>query len=83
MILGDGRNYALVTDEKYDIISVDATSPKMAGNGSLYALEFYELLKENLSPGGVVVQWFPLHLLSDPLRLPLRPSLKPLVLGTC
>lgn len=65
-ILGDGRNYALVTDRKYDVISVDATSPKMAGNGSLYALEFYELLKRNLTPGGIVVQWFPLHLLSDP-----------------
>jgi len=65
-ILGDGRNYALVTDRKYDVISVDATSPKMAGNGSLYAREFYELLKRNLAPGGIVVQWFPLHLLSDP-----------------
>ncbi len=65
VILEDGRNYALVADEKYDVISIDATSPKMAGNGSLYALEFYELLKERLNPGGVVVQWFPLHLLSD------------------
>lgn len=65
VILGDGRNYALMTDKTYDVISVDATSPKMAGNGSLYALEFYELLKENLNPGGVVVQWFPLHLLSE------------------
>jgi spermidine synthase len=69
-ILGDGRNYALVTDKKYDVISVDATSPKMAGNGSLYALEFYELLKRNLAPGGVVVQWYPLHLLSyDEVRM--------------
>jgi len=65
VILGDGRNYALVSDEKYDVISIDATSPKMAGNGSLYALEFYQLLKDRLKDGGIVVQWFPLHLLSD------------------
>jgi spermidine synthase len=65
LILGDGRNYALVTDEEYDVISVDATSPKMAGNGSLYALEFYELLKDRLSNDGLVVQWVPFHLLSD------------------
>jgi spermidine synthase len=72
-ILGDGRNYALVTDEKYDVISVDATSPKMAGNGSLYALEFYELVKGNLAEDGIVVQWFPLHLLSDPeVRMTVR-----------
>jgi len=65
VIIGDGRNYALVSDEKYDVISIDATSPKMAGNGSLYALEFYELLKDRLKDDGIVVQWFPLHLLSD------------------
>jgi len=65
VILGDGRNYAAVTDERYDVISIDATSPKMAGNGSLYALDFYKLLRRNLNPGGMVVQWFPLHLLSD------------------
>jgi spermidine synthase len=73
VILEDGRNFAMVTEEKYDVISVDATSPKMAGNGSLYALEFYELLKENLAEGGIVVQWFPLHLLSDPeVRMTVR-----------
>jgi spermidine synthase len=59
VILGDGRNYAAVTDKTYDVISIDATSPKMAGNGSLYALDFYQLLRRNLNPGGMVVQWFP------------------------
>jgi spermidine synthase len=65
LIMGDGRNYALVTDKEYDVISVDATSPKMAGNGSLYTLEFYELLKARLSNEGLLVQWLPFHLLSD------------------
>jgi len=64
-ILGDGRNYALVTDKTYDVISIDATSPKMAGNGSLYTVDFYRLLKARLSPDGLVVQWLPIHLLSD------------------
>jgi spermidine synthase len=65
LILGDGRNHALVSDEVYDIISIDATSPKMAGNGSLYARDFYELLRERTSDAGIVVQWIPHHLLSD------------------
>ena len=64
LILGDGRNHALVTERTYDVVSIDATSPKMAGNGSLYTVEFYELLKEQLSAEGVVVQWLPFHLLS-------------------
>lgn len=65
LILGDGRNYMLVSDKVYDVISIDATSPKMAGNGSLYARDFYELLEERLSDEGIVVQWIPHHLLSD------------------
>jgi spermidine synthase len=65
LIMGDGRNYALVTDKEYDVISVDATSPKMAGNGSLYTLDFYELLEARLSDDGLVVQWLPFHLLAE------------------
>jgi spermidine synthase len=65
LIMGDGRNYAMVTDKRYDVISIDATSPKMAGNGSLYTLEFYRLIKRRLSQDGLVVQWLPFHLLSD------------------
>ena len=65
LILNDGRNYMLVTDREYDVISIDATSPKMAGNGSLYSLDFYQLLKERISEDGIVVQWIPHHLLSD------------------
>ncbi|NJD17862.1 MAG: hypothetical protein FIA95_01040, partial [Gemmatimonadetes bacterium] len=64
-ILNDGRNYALIAEEKYDVISVDLTSPKMAGNGSLYTLEFYEMLKDRLTENGLVAQWLPFHLLSD------------------
>lgn len=65
LVRGDGRNYLERIEETYDIISIDATSPKMAGNGSLYSLEFYELLRKRLSGEGTVVQWIPLHLLSD------------------
>ncbi|MDH5642678.1 MAG: fused MFS/spermidine synthase [Gemmatimonadota bacterium] len=65
VIMGDGRNHALVTDQIYDVISIDATTPKMAGNGSLYTLEFYELLRARLNRGGLVVQWLPYHLVSN------------------
>ena len=62
---GDGRNHALVSERTYDVVSIDATSPKMAGNGSLYTREFYALLDERLSDRGLVAQWLPFHLLSD------------------
>lgn len=65
LIIEDGRNYMLVSDKEYDVISIDATSPKMAGNGALYSREFYGLLRDRLSEDGVVVQWIPYHLVSD------------------
>jgi spermidine synthase len=61
VILDDGRNYLLVTPHTYDIISVDTLDPKHAGNGNLYTLEFYELSKRVLKPGGIFVQWLPYH----------------------
>ncbi len=64
IILADGRNYLKVSGEKYDVISVDATSPKSAGSGSLYSLEFYQSCRQSLSAEGVIVQWLPFHLLS-------------------
>jgi spermidine synthase len=65
LIMGDGRNYAMVANQQYDVISVDATTPKMAGDGSLYTLEFYRLLARRLTEDGLAVQWLPFHLLSD------------------
>ncbi|RJO62342.1 MAG: hypothetical protein C4542_04440 [Dehalococcoidia bacterium] len=65
LIIGDGRNYLLVTDKKYDVITVDATSPKSAGSGNLYTREFYQSCKSRLDDNGLVVQWLPFHLLSE------------------
>jgi spermidine synthase len=65
LISGDGRNYMLVTDKIYDVISVDATSPKSSGSGSLYTFEFYMSCKQHLSANGLMVQWLPYHLMSE------------------
>ncbi|HKB52995.1 MAG TPA: fused MFS/spermidine synthase, partial [Ramlibacter sp.] len=65
VIMGDGRNYAMTANRQYDVISVDATTPKMAGDGSLYTLEFYRLIARRLSDDGLAVQWLPFHLLSQ------------------
>jgi tetratricopeptide (TPR) repeat protein/spermidine synthase len=59
--IDDGRNYLLVTQEAYDVVSVDTLDPKHAGNGNLYTREFYELSKRVLKPGGILVQWLPYH----------------------
>jgi tetratricopeptide (TPR) repeat protein len=61
VILDDGRNYLLVTPQRYDVVSVDTLDPKHAGNGNLYTREFYALSARVFQPGGIFVQWLPYH----------------------
>jgi spermidine synthase len=64
VIIQDGRNHLLTTDERYDVITADATHPWSADSWILYTREFYGLVKERLSEGGLFCQWVPLHWLS-------------------
>jgi spermidine synthase len=57
--VGDGRKHLLVTDERYDIVTVDTLRPTSAFSGSLYSKEFYELIDSRLDDSGVVAQWIP------------------------
>jgi spermidine synthase len=65
IIYDDGRNYLNRVQKTYDIISVDATSPKSAGSGSLYSLEFYKAAEKRLSDEGIMIQWMPYHLMTE------------------
>ncbi|NOZ29210.1 MAG: spermine synthase [Chloroflexi bacterium] len=61
----DARNYLLQTDERYDIISTDATHPSNASSWALFTREFYQTVKQRLAPDGVFMQWLPFHSLSE------------------
>jgi spermidine synthase len=60
---GDGRNYILLTNKKYDIISCDPTHPTLGCN-NLYTKEYFQLCKSILNENGVMCQFLPLHKLS-------------------
>lgn len=60
----DGRNFLLLGEDRYDLISIELTSIWFAGAASLYNREFYRLVKDRLEPGGVLQQWIQLHRLS-------------------
>lgn len=53
----DGRNWLLTRGRKYDVISRDTLPPKRSQD--LFSVEFYELCKEQLNPGGVVCAFLP------------------------
>ncbi|MDD5175485.1 MAG: fused MFS/spermidine synthase [Sterolibacterium sp.] len=57
----DGRNLLMLSDKKYDVISIEVTSIWFAGAASLYNREFYQLAKRRLQSDGVLQQWMQLH----------------------
>lgn len=61
----DGRNFLLLQERQYDLISMEISSIWFAGAGSLYNREFYRLAKKRLKPDGVLQQWVQLHRISN------------------
>lgn len=58
VIINDGRNFALLTDKTYDIVTIDPPPPfNAAGTTVLHSKEFYQDLVKILNPGGIVSQW--------------------------
>jgi len=64
VIVDDGRNYLLCTDRRYDVITAEPMPPAVAGVVNLYTVEYYELCRRALKPGGIVAQWIPLYQLA-------------------
>jgi predicted membrane-bound spermidine synthase len=60
----DGRNLLLLSQNRYDVVSIEITSIWFAGAASLYNQEFYHLVRTHLTPNGVLQQWVQLHHLS-------------------
>jgi spermidine synthase len=53
----DGRNFLALSGEKFDVITADIIQPIHAGAGHLYSREYFELVRQALKPGGIVLQW--------------------------
>jgi spermidine synthase len=61
VLVEDGRQHLMITEEKYDMINADLFLPYRSGAGSLYSYEHFMASKERLNQGGVFVQWLPLY----------------------
>jgi spermidine synthase len=57
----DARHFLATTDEKFDVITSDPINSWIRGTAALYSMEYFDLCKRHLNPGGVVVQWIPLY----------------------
>jgi spermidine synthase len=53
-VTADGRRALASSDERYDVVQVDATFRTSAGSGNLYSVEFFKLCASRLRPGGIL-----------------------------
>ncbi len=64
-VIQDGRTYTRWTQNRYDVITLEPMSPVQAGVVHLYSRDFYRQALQRLNPGGLLMQWLPLHLVSE------------------
>jgi spermidine synthase len=53
----DGRNFMLLTPNRYDLVTADVILPVHAGAGNLYSAEYYRLMRRVLNNRGIALQW--------------------------
>ena len=59
-IADDGRNFLLMNDRRFDIITIDPAPPfYSAGTVNLYTREFFALCQSRLTDAGIMCQWIP------------------------
>lgn len=63
VVYDDGRHYirTLPPDVKFDVITSDPIDPWVKGSAALNTVEYYEMCKRHLKPGGVMTLWMPLY----------------------
>jgi spermidine synthase len=59
--IADGRNFLLLSENKYDLITIELTSIWISGEADLYNREFYELCRTHMGDDGVLQQWVQIH----------------------
>lgn len=55
----DGREALQNENRLYDVIEADPAYPNRGFAGNMYSLEYFQLLKTRLKPGGFAVSWDP------------------------
>jgi spermidine synthase len=67
--IDDARSYFSARGERYDLILSEPSNPWVAGVSGLFTTEFYGIVREYLTPRGVLGQWLHLSEINDGLVL--------------
>jgi len=57
----DGRFFLLSAKRTYDLITAEPPPPKHAGIVNLYSQEYFQLIYDRLSEGGIATYWLPVY----------------------
>jgi len=57
----DGRYFLLTTERRFDLITGEPPPPKLNGIVNLYTQEYFQLIHDRLSEGGMVTYWLPVY----------------------
>ncbi len=73
IVIDDIGNFLRTTSDLYQVITADEkTADSFASNGFSYSLEYYDLLRGHLAPGGLVAQWVPATLPTRQFQMVLK-----------
>ncbi|WP_165251290.1 spermine/spermidine synthase domain-containing protein [Paludisphaera soli] len=61
VVYDDGRHFLNTTREKFDVITSDPIDPWVKGCAALNTVEYYQMCRDHLNPGGSVSLWIPLY----------------------
>ncbi len=61
----DGRFFLQTTEKEFDLITSEPPPPTIAGVVNLYTQEYFELIRNRLTPGGINSYWLPGHSLEE------------------
>ncbi|HUT92433.1 MAG TPA: fused MFS/spermidine synthase [Thermoguttaceae bacterium] len=61
----DARNVLLTAPDRYDVVISQPSNPWIAGQSSLFSLEWYQLVEKRLRDGGMLAQWLPAYCTSE------------------
>jgi spermidine synthase len=70
VVVGDARSVLAITATRYDVITSEPSNPWIGGIASLFSVEFFQLARRALQPGGIMLQWIHAYnLLPEDLRM--------------
>ena len=69
IVIDDAKSYFASAQRKYDVIMSEPSNPWVSGVSGLFTTEFYERVRQYLTPDGVFGQWLHLYELDDDLVL--------------